>query len=287
MNEKILNCFRRNQYPQQAILFEYFLDRLFTELEQTRQPTRLPMRVASHLFLYAGLIAGHLRGQKNGVPEYFPHWHLEIKTDLEYYAAWLPTKNLLSSPLLFFSRTGQGLHRRIIPPSDFENKVIRLSFGFSENPIPNKDELFALVFAEDKIAAAKNDLDMAFELIKKKMESWPAEFLQTTRPFSTWGFLASLALPQKTFLSALEKGHLTVDHSADRDMYLIMDTALRDDAQLYPFSALKTESLMMHSELYDLFISYFMHFMRKTEPQIYENMSENIRTYNKTGSKQN
>ena len=120
---------------------------------------------------------------------------------------------------------------------------------------------------------------MAFELIKKKMESWPAEFLQTTRPFSTWGFLASLALPQKTFLSALEKGHLTVDHSADRDMYLIMDNVFQNNGQLYPFSELTAESLMTKSFLYESFVGYFISFIRDKEPQIGKNMANNMVAY--------
>ena len=133
-------------------------------------PLCLPQTTAFTLFLYAGCCE---RGVKKGVLAYFPCWHLDIKTDLYEYARFVPADNLVNCPLPEFVRTAEGICRRMYSFNEMELRAIRLNFGLSADWIPNSDELRALAFAEDEIAAMKTGLDKAADMLRRRTAKWP------------------------------------------------------------------------------------------------------------------
>lgn len=169
--KQFLNYCRQRVYPRQALLFEYFLDKLFlAEANMVCPPLCLPQTTAFTLFLYAGCCE---RGVKKGVLAYFPCWHLDIKTDLYEYARFVPADNLVNCPLPEFVRTAEGICRRMYSFNEMELRAIRLNFGLSADWIPNSDELRALAFAEDEIAAMKTGLDKAADMLRRRTAKWP------------------------------------------------------------------------------------------------------------------
>ncbi len=246
-------------------------------------PLCLPQTTAFTLFLYAGLAACREQGGKSGVLAYFPGWHLEIKTDLPEYARFVPEDNLVNCPLPGFMRTTEGLCRRRHSFSEMELRAIRLNFGLSADCVPDSDELLALAFAEDEIAAAKSGLDMAADMLRWRTAKWTFKFWQEVRPFSTLGFLAALALPVHTFsgvIAGLERKwrfSFAIDAATLQNLFPVMEKVLLSG----DFACLPAASPMMRSYEYECYVDDILAEIEKENPPLYGNMRENRGVYNK------
>ena len=53
--EKFLACLQQWQFPRQALLFEYVLNKLYDALSQNQGVKNIPQTTAMHLFLYTSL----------------------------------------------------------------------------------------------------------------------------------------------------------------------------------------------------------------------------------------
>lgn len=90
----------QKRYPRQVILFDYFLDQLFKNIEQNqkiREPLCLPHTTIFHLFMYVGLV-NYFEVNKESEPSLltsFPQWLLKFKPYCDMYARWVPTEDFI------------------------------------------------------------------------------------------------------------------------------------------------------------------------------------------------
>lgn len=235
--ENFLDYCKTKRYPRQAVLFEYFLENLFSQIEQnqetriTEPPICLPHISSFHLFMYAGLI-NHFETKKeytHSILTYFPRWILDIKPEWWYYAGWLPAIDMRHAPFLSFVHTNKGLCRRTKPLTADEDLAIRISFGLPENCNWSQKELIELIFSQDEIAEIKNDFDAALKMLLRKIENWPIKFLRNTQAFSTLGFCNLLALPSDLCKQILcSSSYYKIDLSSCYDIFLVTDKVLQN-----------------------------------------------------------
>lgn len=275
--EQFLGYCKTKRYPRQAILFEYFLKSLFSQIEQNHkmQMTKYSIGLWSissfHLFMYVVLM-NHFETKKEcarSILTYFPQWFIDVKLGLYYYARWLLSLDLEYTPLLSFVRTNEGWCRRIKPLTADEDFAIRLNFGLPQNCNWNKDELIELMFSQDEIAEIKNDFDLSVKSLLQKTENWTIEFWRNKRAFSILGFCPFLTLPSDLFKQFLCGSHyFEHDLSCYHDMFLVMDKVL----QSADFINLPSQSLMVDSpECYN-FIEEIMLSMQQNNALVFNNM---------------
>ena len=282
--EKFLGYCRTHRYPRQAILFEYFLTSLFSQIEQkhktqmTEQSICLPFISLLHLFMYVVLM-NHFEIKKEcsrSILTYFPQWFIDVKSGLNYYARWLLSLDLAQAPLLSFVRTNEGLCHRTKPLTTDEDLAIRLSFGIPQNVDWNKDELIELMFSQDEIAEIKNDFDLSIKSLLQKTENWPIEFWRNKRAFSVLGFCPFLTLPSNLFERILCDSHyLRCDLDCHHDMFVVMDKVLQNA----DFINLPPQSLMVNSLECDDFIKKTILSMLQDNARIFDNMKINMLIY--------
>lgn len=142
----------QKRYPRQVILFDYFLDQLFKNIEQNqkiREPLCLPHTTIFHLFMYVGLV-NYFEVNKESEPSLltsFPQWLLEFKPYCDMYARWVPTEDFICCPFLSFVHSREGICRRTSPLSQTEDKAIRICLGLSNDCCWRTEELMKLVFS--------------------------------------------------------------------------------------------------------------------------------------------
>ena len=282
--ELFLGYCRTHRYPRQAILFEYFLKSLFSQIEQnnkkqmTEQSICLPSISLLHLFMYVVLM-NHFETKKEcsrSILTYFPQWFIDIKLGLNYYARWFLSLDLGEAPLLSFVLTYEGWCRRTEPLIADEDFAIQLSFGLPQNCDWNKDELTELMFSQDEIAEIKNDFDLSIKSLLQKTENWPIEFWRNKRAFSLLGFFPFLTLSSGLFERILDVSYYSGrDLYCSYDMFVVMDKVL----QSTDFINLPSQSLMVNSPECDNFIKKIMLSMQQNNALIFNKMKTNMSIY--------
>lgn len=282
--EKFLGYCKTHRYPRQAILFEYFLKSLFSQIEKnnkmqmTGQLFCLSSISSFHLFMYVVLM-NHFEINKEcsrSILTYFPQWFIDVKTGLNYYARWLLSLDLAHAPLLSFVRTNDGWCRRIKPLTADDDLSIRLSFGLPQNCDWNKDELIELMFSQDEIAEIKNDFDLSVKALLQKTENWSIEFWRNKRAFSVLGFCPFLTLSSGLFERILCSAHYWGhDFGCNQDVLLVMDKVLQSE----DFINLPSQSLLVNSPECDDFIKKIMLSMQQDNALVFDNMKTNTSIY--------
>lgn len=270
----------QKRYPRQVILFDYFLDQLFKNIEQNqkiREPLCLPHTTIFHLFMYVGLV-NYFEVNKESEPSLltsFPQWLLEFKPYCDMYARWVPTEDFICCPFLSFVHSCEGICRRTSPLSQTEDKAIRICLGLSNDCCWRTEELMKLVFEYDDKVIRKTDFDASLQILWQHIENWPVQFLRKVRPFATLGFLAFLAMPQDLFSQVLTNSLLIrVELSKYYDLFLVMNKVLQDANMLksHSFTNLSSQSLMECSIESDYFVNSFISLMQEDFPLVFERM---------------
>ena len=256
--EKFLACLQKRQFPRQAILFEYVLNRLHHALSQNQGISGIPQTTALHLFLYASLgcrLADN--APEKNIFHYFPRWFACFKRDFENYARFIPTQDFVNCPLLSFRHTGAGYQKHKF--GSILREINSFNFDLPEDYVP--DEVTEIAFAEDEIGNLRESLDKAVAKMLEKVAVMPTELFFGSRPFSTLGYLTALVIPAKYYPAVGSKG-LMFSRSQDlpfadsrqiaEDMYFVMDTVMA----MPEFLSLKPESIMTASEPYQIFTGY-------------------------------
>ena len=108
--EKFLACLQQRQFPRQALLFEYVLNKLYDALSQNQGVKNIPQTTAMHLFLYTclGSRLADSAPEKN-IFHYFPRWYACFRRDFENYARFIPMQDFVNCPLLFIAFCSRGL----------------------------------------------------------------------------------------------------------------------------------------------------------------------------------
>ena len=253
--EKILACLQEWQFPRQALLFEYVLNKLYDALSQNQGVKNIPQTTAMHLFLYTCL-GSRLAGSapEKNIFHYFPRWYACFRRDFENYARFIPTQDFVNCPLLSFWHTNAGYQKCNFKP--WLTKTNAFNLELPEDYVP--DEVPEIAFAEDEIGNLRESLDEAVAKMLEKVAAMPTDLFFNSRPFSTLGYLASLVIPAKYYPAAGRKG-LMFSRTQDlpfadsrqvaEDVYWVMDTVMA----MPEFLSLKPESIMTTSALYQGF----------------------------------
>lgn len=253
--EKFLACLQQRQFPRQALLFEYVLNKLYDALSQNQGVKNIPQTTAMHLFLYTclGSRLADSAPEKN-IFHYFPRWYACFRRNFENYARFIPTQDFVNCPLLSFWHTNAGYQKCNFKP--WLTKTNAFNLELPEDYVP--DEVPEIAFAEDEIGNLRESLDEAVAKMLEKVAAMPTDLFFNSRPFSTLGYLASLVIPAKYYPAAGRKG-LMFSRTQDlpfadsrqvaEDVYWVMDTVMA----MPEFLSLKPESIMTISELYQGF----------------------------------
>lgn len=253
--EKFLACLQQWQFPRQALLFEYVLNKLYDALSQNQGVKNIPQTTAMHLFLYTclGSRLADSSPEKN-IFHYFPHWYACFRRDFENYARFIPTQDFVNCPLLSFYHTCSGYLKCNFKP--WLTEINAFNLKLPEDYMT--DEVLEIAFAEDEIGNLRESLDEAVAKMLEKVAAMPTDLFFNSRPFSTLGYLASLVIPAKYYPAAGRKG-LMFSRTQDlpfadsrqvaEDVYWVMDTVMA----MPEFLSLKPESIMTTSALYQGF----------------------------------
>lgn len=195
--ENFLKHCRKMTDAREIVLFEYFLDNLFTDYLDKHSLSYIPQTTAMHLFLCACLRSCYEQDSsfENNIFRYFRDWKAYLRTDAYTYAKLSPG-NMSIYPLPSFDRTFNGYIKGNITfqKKDYYHEYLKFNFDLKEY---DKEEVFSALFEEDESGQFKNDFDKALKYLFTKLKGASASLLQTIRPFSTLGFLMVLSLPQR------------------------------------------------------------------------------------------